>query len=203
MLFGLTGPSKKTFISSRRNQTHVREEDVETWRRALFRFREEKDQFYKLDHESPIPDSQRAGFSELKYFDPDPALRFETKLHRSEGTDSVVMTTSRGTRQLFNKVGYFEVSIGGTPVRLQAYQSAQRVDLSLFIPFRDATSGKESYGAARYIDLEVEHNDDYALDFNYAYNPYCAYSDDYTCPLPPRENWLAVGIRAGEKKYHE
>jgi len=178
-------------------------EDLETWRRALLRIREEKDEFFRLGHDSPLPDSERATFQGLKYFDPDPASRFETRLHRYEGMESVVMITSKGTRQLFNKAGYFEVAIGGKPVRLQAYQSAERADPTLFVPFRDATSGKESYGAARYLDMEVEHNDEYAFDFNYAYNPYCAYSEAYVCPLPPRENWLTVEIRAGEKKYHD
>jgi uncharacterized protein (DUF1684 family) len=178
-------------------------EDLETWRRALLRIREEKDEFFRLSYDSPLPDSERATFQGLKYFDPDPAFRFETNLHRYEGMESVVMITSKGTRQLFNKAGYFEVAIGGKPVRLQAYQSAERADPTLFVPFRDATSGKESYGAARYLDMEVEHNDEYALDFNYAYNPYCAYSEAYVCPLPPRENWLTVEIRAGEKKYHD
>lgn len=177
--------------------------EVETWRRALLRIREEKDEFFSLSHDSPLPDSERTTFKGLKYFDPDPVFRFETKLHRYEGMESVVMVTSKGTRQLFNKAGYFEAAIGGKPVRLQAYQSAERADPSLFVPFRDATSGKESYGASRYLDMEVEHDDEYALDFNYAYNPYCAYSDAYVCPLPPRENWLTVEIRAGEKKYHD
>jgi uncharacterized protein (DUF1684 family) len=181
----------------------MRAEDVETWQRALTRFREEKDEFFGLSHDSPLPEPERTNFRGLKYFDPDPNFRFETKLHRQEPLESVIMATSKGTRQLFNKVGYFEVTWNGRLVRLQAYQSAERVDPTLFIPFRDATSGKESYGASRYIDMQVEHDDEYALDFNYAYNPYCAYSDDYTCPLPPRENWLTVGIRAGEKKYHE
>jgi uncharacterized protein (DUF1684 family) len=181
----------------------MRAEDAETWRRALLRSREEKDEFFRGGVDSPLPASEQAAFQGLKYFDPAPDLRFETKLHRYDETDSVIMGTSKGTRQLFNKVGYFELTLDGRPVRLQAYQSAERVDPTIFVPFRDATSGIESYGAARYIDLEVEHNDEYALDFNYAYNPYCAYSDDYTCPLPPRENWLKAGIRAGEKKYHD
>ncbi len=98
-------------------------------------------------------------------------------------------------------MGYFELLVDDQKVVLNAYQSAEREDPNLFIPFRDATSGVESYGAARYLDLEVAHNDRYSVDFNYAYNPYCAYSDAYVCPLPPRENWLGVPIRAGEKKY--
>lgn len=114
-----------------------------------------------------------------------------------------MLGTSKGARQLFNRVGSFELVIEGQQIRLSAYQSAERDEPSLFLPFRDSTSGKESYGASRYLDLEVEHNDEYAVDFNYAYNPYCAYSDDYVCPLPPQENWLGVAVRAGERKYED
>jgi uncharacterized protein (DUF1684 family) len=72
----------------------------------------------------------------------------------------------------------------------------------LFLPFRDATSGKESYGAGRYLDLHA-HRDEVEIDFNYAYNPYCAYNPEWNCPLPPAENWLQVPIRAGEKAFPE
>ena len=72
----------------------------------------------------------------------------------------------------------------------------------LFIPFRDATSGKDTYGAGRYVEAEALGNGRYLLDFNRAYNPYCAYNDDWRCPLPPAENWLKVAIRAGEKSFH-
>jgi uncharacterized protein len=178
------------------------EQDRETWQRALSRFRQEKDEFFRGGEGSPLEHGHGESFAGLKYFEPDPALRIETKLHRYLEADGVMMTTSKGTRQLYNRVGYFDITVAGTPVRLNAYQSAEREDRNLFIPFRDATSGSESYGSARYLDLEVEHDDEYAVDFNYAYNPYCAYSDDYVCPLPPAENWLKVPIRAGEKKYH-
>ena len=180
----------------------MNEDDVQTWKRALLRSRQEKQDYFEHAHDSPLTRGGAPTPEPLKYFEPDPAFRFEVRLQRYPGTESVVMTTSKGSRRLFNKTGYFEVSIDGKSVRLNAYQAAERDDPSLFIPFRDATSGKETYGASRYIDLEVQHDDQYALDFNYAYNPYCAYSDDYVCPLPPPENWLTVPIRAGEKKYH-
>jgi uncharacterized protein (DUF1684 family) len=179
----------------------MRQEDEETWARALTRLRAEKDYFFRTSNDSPISHTE-AGFGGLRYFEPDPAFRFEARLHRYSNPEGVMVATSKGSRQLFNRVGYFELNISGEPVRIHAYQSAERDDPSLFIPFRDATSGKESYGAARYLDLPVEHNDEYSVDFNFAYNPYCAYSEDYVCPLPPPENWLKVPIRAGEKKYH-
>jgi len=181
----------------------MKAEDRETWARALSRFRAEKDDFFRTSHGSPIPRAEAAEFRGLNYFDPDPTLRFEAKLHRYANPESVMVATSKGSRQLFNRVGYFDLTIAVNPASIHAYQSAERDDPNLFIPFRDTTSGKESYGAARYLDLPVEHDDEYVVDFNYAYNPYCAYSEDYVCPLPPQENWLKVPIRAGEKKYHD
>jgi uncharacterized protein (DUF1684 family) len=175
----------------------------DNWVRALARFREEKDHFFRASHDSPLPHGEASSFAGLKYFDPNSKLRFEARLKRHANPEAVMMPTSKGTKQLYNRVGYFDLTIDEESVRVNAYQSADRNDLSLFIPFRDATSGKESYGAARYLDMEVEHDDLYVVDFNYAYNPYCAYSEDYICPLPPRENWLAATIRAGERKYHD
>ncbi|HVC27713.1 MAG TPA: DUF1684 domain-containing protein [Nitrososphaerales archaeon] len=178
-------------------------DEVETWKRALLRFRAQKEEFMRLGHDSPFVSSGQHDFQGLRYFEPDPAFRFEAKLQRYRNEPSAMMTTSKGTRQLFNKAGRFDLEVEGQPVPLQAYQSAEREDLDLFIPFKDATSGKETYGAARYLDMRVEHDDNYLVDFNYAYNPYCAYSEGYVCPLPPAENWLRAAVRAGEKKYHE
>jgi len=182
-------------------KSFMKPEDQETWARALARFRAEKDRFFQTSHDSPVHGNVE-DFHGLNYFDPDPSFRFEMKLRRYANPEAVMVATSKGTRQLFNGVGYFVLDIAGGQVRINVYQSAGHDDPNLFLPFRDATSGEESYGAARYLDLEVEHNDEYVVDFNYAYNPYCAYSEDYVCPLPPRENWFKVHIRAGEKKYH-
>jgi uncharacterized protein (DUF1684 family) len=190
-------------LDSTAYETSLTPDEEETWKRALLRFRTRKDEFMGQSHDSPFSHSVQTGFEGLKYFEPDPRFRFDTKLLRYPAEESVMMSTSKGTRQLYNKVGRFDVAVGGKPVQVQAYQSAEREDPSIFVPFRDATSGNESYGAARYLDLKVQHDDRYLLDFNYAYNPYCAYDDGYVCPLPPKDNWLAVGIIAGEKKYHE
>jgi uncharacterized protein (DUF1684 family) len=178
-------------------------EEVETWKRALLRFRAQRDEFMRLGRDSPFTRSGQQDFQGLRYFDPDHAFRFEAKLQRYRTEGSVMMTTSKGTRQLFNNVGRFDVVVESNPLQLQAYQSAEREDPNLFMPFKDTTSGKDTYGAARYLDMKVEHDDIYLVDFNYAYNPYCAYSEGFVCPLPPAENWLSVAIRAGEKKYHE
>ena len=177
-------------------------DELETWKRALLRFRAQKDEFLAHSRESPFVRSGQRDFHGLAYFEPDPAFRLETKLARYPTESSVMMITSTGVRQLFNREGRFDLVVAGQPVQLQAYQSAEREDPDLFIPFKDATSGKETYGACRYLDMKVQHDDLYLVDFNYAYNPYCAYAESYVCPLPPAENWLRVAIRAGEKNYH-
>jgi uncharacterized protein len=180
----------------------VEPDELETWKRALLRSRAQKDDFMKLSHESPFVRSRQRDFRGLDYFEPDAAFRLEAKLARYPAESSLMITTTTGVRQLFNREGRFDLLVAGQPVQLQAYQSAERDDPNLFIPFKDATSGKETYGAGRYLDMKVEHDDNYLVDFNYAYNPYCAYAPSYACPLPPAENWLRVAIRAGEKNYH-
>ncbi len=171
------------------------------WSKELEAQRKGKDEFFGTSHESPVHHQEKE-FSGLKYFAPDSKYRLKLRLQRYDRPETVIMDTSTGTRQRFNRVGYFEFDVDEKRATLQAYKSAEREDDNeLFVPFRDGTSGKESYGAARYLDLEIAPGDNYTVDFNYAYNPYCAYSEDYVCPLPPKENWLAVEIKAGEKRY--
>ena len=173
------------------------------WSEEIERMRREKDSFFGSDPDSPITAEVKPHFKGFNYFHPDPKYVFMVQLHRYENPKIVLMATSKGTEQRFYKVGYFEFELDGQRVQLPAYTSVERDDKDLFIPFRDGTSGKESYGAARYLDLPVSPTDEYNLDFNYAYNPYCAYNADYVCPFPPKENWLSVEIRAGERKYRD
>ena len=169
--------------------------------------RREKDWFFKEGEDSPIPHQSRHSFAGLAYFPVDPKYRVRARLVRDPNPQRVVLATSKGIPRDMIRVGVFEFEIDGTKQRLAAFKSAPQPghhhheDRNLFVPFRDATSGKETYGAARYLDIEALPTDEYVLDFNVAYNPYCAYSDDYVCPFPPRENWLTVPIRAGEKNF--
>ena len=172
------------------------------WIRQVQDFRKGKDEFFATSHESPLAHSKTHAIKMLRYFPPDPKFKVYTILHKYDNPERVPMTTSKGTRQQFHRLGYFEFEIEGRTVKLQAYKSAERESNELFIPFKDRTSGKESYAAARYLDIEEKPGNNYMIDFNYAYNPYCAYSEDYVCPLPPKENWLEVRILAGEMNYH-
>ncbi len=108
------------------------------------------------------------------------------------------METTRGQVQNFHRYGLVHFQVDGNGTQVTLYAAAQAHEL--FLPFRDATSGKETYGAGRYLDLHAD-ADEIVIDFNYAYNPNCAYNPDWNCPLPPVENWLKVPIRAGEKNF--
>jgi uncharacterized protein len=142
----------------------------------------------------------------LEYFPVDLAYRYEASLIPNPKAEQVVIMSTQGTPRKGIRAGWFEVMVGGKPARLEVTRLLEpgvgENDLSIF--FRDATSGKESYGFGRYVDPKKLANGKYLLDFNMAYNPACAFSDYYNCPVPPKENNLQVAIRAGEmdSKYH-
>ena len=168
----------------------------------LLSLRLDKDSFLRNDIDSPIPLSERSNFKGLKYFPPDESFRFTSKLERFDTPKPIMIATSTGTRQAYLRYGAFTFEIEGRSLKLIAFKSAEApYARSLFVPFSDQTSGRETYAAGRYLDLEEQGGDDYELDFNMAYNPHCAYSEEYTCPVPPAENKLPVSILAGEKNY--
>jgi len=110
------------------------------------------------------------------------------------------MQTTTGGTQIYRRAGVARFHVDGVPAPLTLFTSADTHEL--FLPFRDATSGNETYGAGRYLEVEPSGLDQRVIvDLNYAYNPYCAYNPDWSCPIPPGENWLAVPIRAGEKTF--
>lgn len=161
-------------------------------------FRREKNAFFRSD-DSPILSGERAAFTGLRYFPENPALRFELALERVTSGDTITLDTSTGESRVFRRAGFLNFSVDGKPARLTLFVDSN----GSFLPFRDATSGTETYGAGRYLEPEEVGSGIFRVDFNYAYNPYCAYAEHYSCPLPPRENWLHVPIRAGERAYSE
>lgn len=160
-----------------------------------------KDHAFRVDPGSPIPRGERASFAGLKYFPVDPAMRFVVPLVGAAERRAVSMQTSDGQARAFDVVGHFELPIAGRPVRLHAFNDG--FGHGLFVPFRDATSGKETYGGGRYLEVEEVAPGTFVVDLNRAYNPFCAYNEAFSCPFPPFENWLQVPVRAGEKTYKE
>ena len=161
--------------------------------------RREKDDYFRRAPDSPLTPEQRGSFSGLRYFPEDPKFRFTVALDRTAAGGEEGVEMSDGSTNVLRRSGTLRFRVDGTEVALVAYEQAHE----LFVPFRDVTSGKESYGAGRYVEADPVGNSRYLLDFNRAYNPYCAYNESWRCPLPPRENWLAVAIRAGERSFHD
>ena len=168
--------------------------------------RTEKDRAFKDTRESPLKPEQRAGFKGLDYFAPDESYRIAAALRVAAENEQVVSTmpTSTGKMRQMRRVGSLEFNLKGQPLSLVAFledSESGRSSRRLFVPFSDLTSGTETYPAGRYLDLDATPTGLYDLDFNKAYNPYCAYNETYDCPFPPRENRLTVAVRAGEKNY--
>lgn len=165
--------------------------------RALLEFREAKDQFFGTAHESPLPHGARHEFDGLDYYEPNPDLVFELTVEAGDDTE-VRVGTSDGEERTYRRAGTVHFEVNGEPAQLTLYSTGHS---GYFLPFRDSTSGKGTYGAGRYLDLEPNDDGTVTVDFNYAYNPTCAYDEAYSCPLPPAENWLRVPIEAGEKDF--
>jgi uncharacterized protein len=165
----------------------------------LAQFRAEKDEFYQYDHHSPLTPDQKRDFKGLAYFSENSALVIKARIDRNVQPGTIQMETTKGEKQAFRRYGVVRFEVDGQPAQVTLYAS-EGSSHDLFLPFRDATSGKQSYGAGRYLDLHA-HGDEVVVDFNYAYNPNCAYNPDWNCPLPPAENWLKVAILAGEMKF--
>jgi hypothetical protein len=170
---------------------------------TLLEERRAKDTAFKTGVQSPLPAAEKAGFKGLSYYPPDENLRFHVKLNRYPVPERLRIGTNTGEIRTGLRYGYFEFDVDGKTSRLQVYRldDAPAEGPSLFVPFRDATTGKETYGAGRYIDLAENTGGMYDLDFNRAYNPFCAFAPSYSCPVPPEENRLGVPIRAGERIY--
>jgi len=166
----------------------------------LDEFRRDKDEFFREDPRSPLTPEQRANFAGLSYYPESPALRIEGELDTAVDRDEdIVMQTTTGGTQVYRRAGRVRFEVDGQPAEITLYESPEQHEL--FVPFRDATSGKETYGAGRYLEVEPPADGRAVVDFNDAYNPYCAYNPEWSCPIPPGENWLAVPVRAGEKDF--
>lgn len=160
--------------------------------------RAEKDKVYGADPEL-IPVAKRSALLPLKYFPVDAAYKVPASLKLSEDRPVFDMPTSTGTNRKMQRVGVLQFTLQGKQMSLEAFVEAGTQQItSLFVPFADLTTAKETYGAGRYLDLTPTATGFYVIDFNKAYNPTCAYNPTWECPYPPPANRLKVEIRAGE-----
>ena len=165
----------------------------------LIEFRKSKDHFIGHDPHSPLTKEQKQDFHGLKYYDENAALSLVIAPEEFDTQDAIEMQTSTGDVAAFVRWGKISFEVEDQPTQLTIYKDADGGEF--FLPFGDATSGSETYGAGRYLDVEALPDGRMLVEFNYAYNPYCAYNENWSCPLTPLENRIKVPIRAGEKNF--
>lgn len=159
---------------------------------------------YKKRATSPLEKKDRLCFKGHDFFPINENFRFDAKFIKTEHAQSFKMKTSTDREPEYVKYGELHFVHQGNDHVLNLYQNlalskVKQYKEYLFLPFKDDTNGEESYGGGRYIDFKIPSGDVVTLDFNKSYNPYCAYSAKYSCPIPPKENYLPFAVKAGIK----
>jgi len=161
----------------------------------LEQFRKEKDEFFRQSPQSPLLPEQQASFTGLSYFPENPELRLSVEVNRFPEEQEVKIQTNTGDVQTYRRFGRFKFEVEGQPAELTIFENEN----GYFLPFADSLAGKETYGAGRYLEPERLADGRFDVDFNLAYNPYCAYNERWSCPITPAENRLKLPVRAGER----
>jgi uncharacterized protein len=170
-----------------------------TYDEEIAAWRVEKDRFMRESNESPVLAGDRATFAPLPYFPVSDTYRVPAALQIIDTQDVIEMSTSTNQRRRMRRIGTLRFTLKGQALQLTAFVEASERDVRrLFVPFNDLTNGTETYPGGRYLDLDRTATGIYDLDFNRAYHPFCLFNETYDCPLPPRENRLAIPVRAGE-----
>lgn len=173
---------------------------------SVERERAEKNSEFLEDEMSPLDSRKKKEFNGLSYFSIDPKWRITARLEKYSKPDTIKMKTTTERLPLYLIYGKAFFVLEGKEFALTIYRNVGLMSKPgyedyLFVPFRDESSGMESYGGGRYIDAREVEGNSLVIDFNKAYNPYCVYSKKYSCPVPPSENFLEIPVTAGEKDY--
>ena len=171
----------------------------------LHKSRTAKNQSFRQSPDSPLTAAQRAQFDSLKYYPGDVDYTVTAQVTRNARPDTVRLQMSDNRTEKYLRWGLARFALHDTTQQLTLYAKATGADSTLFVPFTDRTNGHATYGGGRYFDVALPRLDaaEITLDFNTAYNPYCAYNNEYSCPVPPAENRLTVAVPAGEKSFHD
>lgn len=173
--------------------------------------RAQTDSIFRVPNKSPLDSENVSKFSGLEYFPLDSSFRVTAKLYRNKKRPKFEMPTSTDRLPVYRRHGKLIFQLSNTQCTLQVYQNVRLSKKDgyqdyLFVPFTDLTSGAESYGGGRYLDLRLNpklKEVEIIIDFNLAYNPYCAYGSRWSCPIPPKENDLPVRVEAGVRAFGE
>jgi uncharacterized protein (DUF1684 family) len=178
-------------------------EEFEAWEIALVEMRIEKNEDFFRPATTPLRAEDLEGFEGLNYYFPKSDLRFKVPYAAEAGTDTVGLTKRKGQVMSYIRRGKVAFTYEGTVHQLDVFGPADASQGDyLWLPFFDATSGKDTYGGGRYLDVKIDDEGLVDLDFNYAYNPLCDYNPDgFNCTLPPAGNKLDFAVEAGEKSF--
>jgi len=174
------------------------DDDEAAYTRKIEQHRADLDTFMR-SAESPIPRDQRSVLLPLNYYPPDSTFSAPAALRLADQRPVFEMPSSTGTVRRYQRVGVLQFTLKGQEITLGAFVEEGQPIVELFVPFADGTTGKETYEAGRYLQLVPKSTNLYEVDFNKAFNPYCAYNKSYECPFPPPSNRLKLDVRAGEK----
>ncbi len=172
---------------------------------SIEEFRQEKDNYMKNNPSSPFNIDTNAHYKPLKYYPVNPDYVFKSKLFRYDNPDTVNVLGTKGEIRRIVRFGYVQFNFKGKQYKLNVYKGSNPKGEPYYtIWFTDKTTGNETYGVGRYLDFDLNPNANYVytIDFNLAYNPYCAYSAKYSCAVPLKEDHLDIAIKAGEKNFH-
>jgi uncharacterized protein (DUF1684 family) len=177
-------------------------ESPEAYIEKVEKERERQFKFIKFNVESPLNEEQRRSFQLLTFYDINPVYRVKARLIPIENKKVREVPLTDGSKEKYIEHSYAEFELGGKTNKLLLLQSVKETDMrNFFLAFADETSGKETYGGGRFLNVRQDGKNSITIDFNLAYNPYCAYNPNYACPLPPKENLMTIAIEAGEKNY--
>lgn len=194
-------PTLLFFISCGENYTPEQKEYIA----SIEKHRKEKDDYMRNDPNSPFNFKGKVEFHPLKYFDTNPSFVFESKLYEFPEKDTVIVFGTKGEERKVIRYGFVNFEYEKKTYRLNVYKGSTKSGDEYFsIWFTDLTTGEETYGVGRYLDFELNPDEEflYTIDFNVSYNPYCAYTPTYTCEIPTKEDFIDLKIEAGEKKFH-
>jgi uncharacterized protein (DUF1684 family) len=177
-------------------------ESPEAYLEKIEKERERQFKFIRFNIESPLTEEQKKDFKSLTFYEINPSYRVKARLVPIESKKVREVPLTDGSREKYIEHSFAEFELGGKTNKLLLLQSIKETDMrNFFLAFADETSGRETYGGGRFLNVRQDGKNSITIDFNLAYNPYCAYNPDYACPLPPKENLMTIAIEAGEKNY--
>jgi uncharacterized protein len=182
--------------------TFTATESPEDYIEKIEKERERQFKFIRFNIESPLTEEQKRSFTKLTFYEINPQYKVKARIVPIENKKVREVPLTDGSKQRYIEHAFAEFELEGKSNKLLLLQAMDEADKrNFFLAFADATSAGETYGGGRYLNVRQDGKNSITIDFNLAYNPYCAYNPDYACPLPPRENLLEIPILAGEKNY--